>query len=149
MTVNASKICKCGNRLLHCPAKIFGTFMVSDMYIQQLYQSYPYNQHVFENNCPCFFSYLWVHLIRAQILLQVLNKQKELESCPKLTNLYTAATMAMWDLFVHGVFSKDWKNIKVSKYNGWCIMLGRNALECTWEQSGNCERVSWEAEGFK
>ena len=66
--------------------------------------------------------FIYGYFIRAQILLQVLNKQKELESCPKLRDPYTAATMAIWDLFVYDVFSKDWKNIKVGKYNGWCIM---------------------------
>jgi hypothetical protein len=59
-----------------------------------------------------------------------LKKRKELEGCPKLTDPYTAVTTAMQELLAHAnVFSQDWKNIKVSKHDGWCIVLGRNTIE--------------------
>jgi hypothetical protein len=82
------------------------------------------------------------YFITAPTLLRVLNKRKELEGCPKLTDPYTAVTTAMRELLAHAnVFGQDWKNIKVGKHDGWCIVLGRNTLEAENSQGSRVAMV--------
>ena len=82
------------------------------------------------------------YFITAPTLLRVLSKRKELEGCPKLTDPYTAVTTAMRELLAHAnVFGQDWKNIKVGKHDGWCIVLGRNTLEAENSQGSRVAMV--------